>query len=73
MISHFYCDTKYDNVIVELTKRGWVPLTESEVLPLSCQLIWNNMNKIVWPAVINRYVNHIRGSHHMSNKVNCQI
>lgn len=117
---YFVCDSKYENIISELTSRGWTrdalfpdeeasrdssgsgriadtatianaaaeedgevegeaPYRGEEkaaggssraiTIPSRCVFIWMNLSSIKFPAVFDRFVNHLRGSQHMSNKV----
>mmetsp|Transcript_20122 Transcript_20122/g.33903 ORF Transcript_20122/g.33903 Transcript_20122/m.33903 type:complete len:597 (-) Transcript_20122:243-2033(-) len=65
----YICDDKYQNIIEELDRRQWklLPSTDSAV-PRECALMWKNLSKTKFPAVLGRYVNHIKGIHHLSNK-----
>lgn len=96
----FVCDEKYENIILELNRRGWVRVLDDQeiceenvkgdqeeedkmkmskqrklfnsshqIIPKDCMLIWKNLTKIKFASVFDRYVNHFRGSSHMSNKV----
>lgn len=69
MTKQYCCDSKYENIIFELGRRGWSLLPESDSVPSTCSLLWKNLSKIGWGGIFDRYVNHIRGSQHMSNKV----
>lgn len=66
----FICDERYQNVIEELEKRNWVLITpaDANTIPLRCQLIWKKLSMTKFPAVLGRYVNHLKGIHHLSNK-----
>lgn len=65
----FLCDEKYQNVIEELVRRGWRRLAPGDdSIPLNCQLVWKKLSKTRFPCVFGRYVNHIKGIHHLSNK-----
>mmetsp|Transcript_12320 Transcript_12320/g.18674 ORF Transcript_12320/g.18674 Transcript_12320/m.18674 type:complete len:544 (-) Transcript_12320:9-1640(-) len=64
----FVCDEKYQNIIAELESRGWVKLEDGPHVPPNCSLIWKNLSKINFGLTLGRYVNHIRGIHHLSNK-----
>ena len=66
----FLCDKKYQNVILELQRRGWSLLNTTEdeeedgqgvVIPRDCLLLWRNLSKIKFASVCGRYVNHIKG------------
>lgn len=70
----FICDEKYENVIKELNRRGCLQVFETiennnKIIPLNCKLIWKNLTKIKFQSIINRFVNHFKGSSHLSNKV----
>ena len=65
----FVCDLKYENVIEELVRRGWFLSSEDSNRNTSqIQLIWKNLTKIKFQQVWNRFVNHFKGSSHLSNK-----
>jgi hypothetical protein len=74
-MARFLCDEKYENVIVELGRRGWELTTEElergkqQDTSADCRLIWKNLTKIKFPMVFDRFVNHFRGSSQLSNKV----
>jgi hypothetical protein len=103
---YFICDSKYENVIAELSSRGWTQdglstenqssaenkacddggaeivgpggeavattsVSQALTIPARCSFIWMNLSSIKFPAVFGRFVNHLRGSQHMSNKVKC--
>lgn len=67
--SEYWCDKKYENIIIELEKRRWKLLCDCDTIPSSCHLLWKNLSKIDWGSVFDRFVNHVKGSQHMSNKV----
>ena len=120
----YICDEKYQNIIDELNKRGWLltpslthttthtttdPVTNTLAPPLphahthshthphthshapshthtpthppthshthslttvprECELMWMNLSKTRFATVLGRYVNHLKGIHHLSNK-----
>lgn len=66
----FICDDKYPNVIAELEKRGWqrLPSSNGKIIPGDCQLIWRNLSKTPFSAILGRYVNHLKGVQNLSNK-----
>jgi hypothetical protein len=73
IVMEFICDEKYQNIIEELEKRGWRLSTSNDLdanayIPRDCNLIWKNLSKTRFPAVLGRFVNHIKGIHHLSNK-----
>ena len=69
----YRCDSKYGNIIAELSSRGWVRenCDGDERTPISsqCNLLWLNLSQIKFAVVFDRFVNHFRGSQHLSNKV----
>lgn len=71
-MARYICDEKYENVIQELGRRGWELATEDQERDrqsMDCQLIWKNLTKIKFSVILNRFVNHFRGSSQLSNKV----
>jgi hypothetical protein len=76
---YFTCNQKYGNVIRILEERGWVLVEKDEdnnknkkpTHKCETSLIWANLSAIHFPSVsvARKYVNHIKGFHHLSNKV----
>lgn len=64
----FLCDDKFNAIIDCLEERGWTRCYEYDRIPSSCQIIFRNLAHIKFPAVFDRYVNHMRNSQHLSNK-----
>ncbi len=65
----FLCDDKFDVVISELISRGWIRITAGAMsVPRECELIWTNLASVHFGSVFGRFVNHFRGSQHLSNK-----
>jgi hypothetical protein len=69
----FYCSDKYENIITCLEKRGWKNIAgehdENLEIPTTCSLVWRNLSDIHFQTLFGRYVNHIKGIYHLSNKV----
>ena len=64
----FICDDKFDVIIEVLEARGWIRCLDYERIPSNCSIIFRNLAQIKFPAVFDRYVNHMRNSQHLSNK-----
>lgn len=66
--STFICDDKFEVIVNALTTRGWIRCFDYDIIPSTCKLIFRNLSNIKFPAVFDRYVNHMRNSQHLSNK-----
>ena len=67
-VPSFICDDKFEEVIKDMTRRGWRRHATTGMLSSDCELIWRNLASTHFQSVFGRHVNHFRGSQHLSNK-----
>jgi hypothetical protein len=67
MVESFFTEDKFDCVITELIKRGYL---RSNGLSDKCEILWVNLKTLIFDRIDNnQIVNHFQGSQHFSNKV----
>jgi hypothetical protein len=71
MVESFFTEDKFDCVITELIKRGYL---RSNELSDKCEILWVNLKTLNFDRIDNnQIVNHFQGSQHFSNKVRLSI